>query len=47
MSLLEELLPTFALVGFAGVLLTQALWSVLGVAALIVRLGVQQQKIEN
>lgn len=43
MSSLEQLLPAFALFGFAGVLLTQALWSVLGVAASIVRLGVQSK----
>jgi hypothetical protein len=37
MSTLTLLLPSFALFGFAGVLLTQALWCVTGIAALIVR----------
>jgi hypothetical protein len=37
MSTLTLLLPSFALFGFAGVLLTQALCCVTGNAALIVR----------
>lgn len=44
MSSLEQLLPAFALFGFAGTLLTQSLWAVLGIAAVIVRLSARARK---